>query len=440
MKKEVRVAVVGLSHYMDDYAEFCRNLLAGSYVFVQHEPCNQYDEHALLVTMPDGKVVGYISGKCSHQIHAGVGEKMVMAKVIGGEHKSFDVSIMVDAEAYEKSRISTENDEIRSQLPAGIIGLRNVLPILPSDRLMEQAWTMIECGHDSGDEALCQQGVQLFAQHFGCSLCVEDQMRAQWIIQQQLDLDSTVFDRYKEMTQKAFLHTSLTQQIESMLHCGEMVQQFRIRYAESCTQPGKVEDWLDSVLDGQLRGCYDEVSADMASFIFYHKLSRADLYMLLSHLIVLTKNEKEEEPEQIAETAVRSNLDIIRSNLTKRLLRLTPYLNNIGEEEYREKIDGLFDLTINDSYTDARQALWNLLTKPQPRMTLAKGYNMPVLLNLVGYIRGCDCYTAVANELARAIDKADTATMDKNSKNISRAFDNQRYTREVKHLVEYYFT
>lgn len=443
MMKEIKVPVVGLSHYMDNYDEFCENLVKDSYVFVSHERGNMYDEYAMMVTLPNGKQVGHISGKYSHQVYAGVGEKTVMARVIGGEHKSFDVRMMVDAEAYDNAQISTSSNEIGSQLKEGVIGLRNVLPTLLCDQLMEQAWTMIEMGREMSDETLVREGVILFGQHFGCSLCAEDLMRAKWIFEQGLDVDGVVLDRFKEMSDKNYMYESLVNQIEGMMNIDSSeMEHFRKRYVEACTGDSAVMHWLDTALDGQLRGCYKQLTVDMACFILYHKLSRIDIYILLSHLIAV----KEEKASQmdIAEDDDAEKNEKLKAEIIKRIARLTPYIyiNKAGAkkmepEEFVTRLNDLFTQDKEDNFTAARKGLWKLLTEKFPRDNKEDGIDRIVIMNLIGKINENKYFMGADDFLAKIVYDHGNNASDGN--NIGRAFDAQRYTTDMKRMVDFYF-
>lgn len=439
MKKEIITGVVGLSHYMDDYDDFCRNLVKDSYVFVQYEPNNVFDKDALLVTMEGGRTVGHITRDMSHQIHAGVGNKMVMARVIDGEHKCFHVRMMVDTDAYDRAEISTDVDDIETQLPDGVIGLRNALPMLSADNMMEQAWTKIVCGRECGDDAMVMEGVDMFKENYGCSLCVEDQMRACKICEWGLDVNDEIREIANDFGKKAFVHASLMKQIACMMGTREKdMSDFRERFVNSHSGgESAVQRWLDTVLDGQLKGCYNEMTENMACFVLYHKLSRADIYILLSHLIAITKPEKLHV--EVEEDLCTDENEKIKKCIVDRFMKLTPYLKGIDKETFKSKLMDLFDLSKNDIYAEGRKELWNCFTRKFARDDKTEeGFDRIVIGNIVGYLKDEKYLNGNDSEFANMLFGKDLKESD--IKNIYRGLGKvERYTDNVKKVLKYYF-
>lgn len=436
MEKEVKVAVVGLSHYMDDYDEFCENLAKGTRVFLTHDLGNYYDEYAIEVKMMDGRKVGYISRQESKQVCAGIHETTTIGRVTDAKHKCFHISVKVDAEAYDNAQFSTESRMIKSQLDDGILGLRNVLPTLHDDTMMIQAWTMIKTGSDDKDEELLWEGVHIFEQYFGCSLCVEDTVRARWLVDNGYDKNQILFKRLNDLTDREQMHKVCLKQLNDLMDIdGKVMEEFRRRFHYEKVGRSAVEHWLDTILDGQLKGCYNELTPDMASIILYRSLSRNDMYILFSHIVAISNHIENVETQVNAETKDRDAK--IKSNLIRQLTRLTPYIINMDAKTYEEKLEAMFDLCIQDNLTQGRKELWRLLTKRFSRDNKENGLDRIVTMNLVGQIKKNGYFNETDDELARIVYMKKRTDSDGN--NIGRAFEAKRYTKEVESLVRYYF-
>lgn len=436
MKKEIIAKVVGLTHHMDNYDEFCDNLAVGTRVYLIPEPSNLFDIYAIEVRMEDGKLVGRISQDESKQVTAGINETPAIGRVTYAHHKNFNIRVKVDAEAYENAKISTESRMIKTKLEDGVIGLRNTIPLLRSDALMIQAWSMIQTGIEDEDTELVDEGVEIFAQHYCCSLCAEDKVRAKWLVDNGYDKDKRIIEKIKDMTDIKLQHKVCMTQLEEMKSMtGEGMECFRERYNDANIGASTVEHWLDKVLDGQIKGCYNDMTAKMSSIIWYRGLSRSDLYTLFSHIVIVSK--KSVKTVEIDEKEIADQNEKLKARLMNLLCRISFYIKDMADEEYKTALEDMFDLDKNDNFTPARHALWDLLTKPFPRDRKENGIDRIVVMNLVGKIKEQGYLDERYDYLAKVI--YDCGNSQKDGKNIERAFDMKRYTPDIHDLVKHYF-
>lgn len=294
---ELEVVIAGLSHYVPDYDAYCAHLPVGKKVVFVHEPQNIYTPGVAFQARIDRKMVGRVSkghNFCLLPLVDAMG--CVYGEVVYAEHKTIYAKVQVPAgicipqnleEALGRSAITNsvlksvtlplpEAEIQQTMLLADLLQTPESHPDLPQ---MLKEWLGYARQSISAETLqACNTLHNKFGQQADAiyqwlkDLGVEDNtvVEESWLCQLENARQVMKADGYRQHWAKVFWNTDTLMPSANELHQTHQA----------------LLQWLEQ-LPNQLWRLYHNSTLQLARHIMYAQFSRANLYIIISHMLAL---------------------------------------------------------------------------------------------------------------------------------------------------------